>query len=65
MAEWLGHKCLVHSGKISYGLDVLHYPLPGLLKLGVSITVLSLTGLITFGIYLAAVYHLSPLMIKT
>lgn len=57
MAEWLGHKCLVHSGKISYGLDVLHYPL----KLGVSITVLSLTGLITFGIYLAAGYHLSPL----
>ncbi len=64
MAHWLSHRFLVHSGKISYGLYVLHYPLLGLLKLVVSFTVLSLTGLITFGIYLLVVYLLANLSFR-
>jgi peptidoglycan/LPS O-acetylase OafA/YrhL len=61
MARVLSHRFLVHSGKISYGLYVLHYPVLGLVKWIVFYRPMSPKGLLVFLPYLAAIYLLANL----
>ena len=61
---WLGHRWLVYTGQISYGLYVFHYPLMALLKTAIYIRPMSLRGAVVFVVYLPALFVIAGLSFR-